>query len=72
MIEAFLIAALSLPCLPTNKGRDCMILLEFLETRYPKYEFAFVSEDERFLNVEREWTPISVNGQRLWALRRGA
>ncbi len=65
-------AALALPCLPTNQGSDYVLLIEFLQAKYPKYEFVFVIEQEHLLNENREWTPMLVNGLRLWALRRAA
>jgi len=61
MIEAFLIAALSLP--PMDRTKEYVILKEFVEARYPGFEVVFVNEDEELLNPDAQDIRVTVVGK---------
>lgn len=62
--------ALALPSF--NKEADYMILKEWIEKKYPKYEIVFIHQDEKLLNPGAERTPLTVYDLRVWMVRRSA
>lgn len=67
MTALFLIAALALP--PTKQTLYDEII-EYVERHHPDYKIVFVDEDFPLKNAEM--TPITVQGKRMWAIKRAA
>ncbi len=74
MKEAFLIAALALQSFfpRPNHGDAFWMLKEYLERMRPQYTMIYTNDDEELMMLEAEWTPVTLHGLRLWALRKGA
>lgn len=63
----FLVAALALPPAKQTLYDE---IIEYVERHHPDYKIVFV--DEGFPLKNAEMTPITVQGKRMWAIKKAA